>query len=65
MPSMDTKPLPRVELPALATIHDADERFYLRMYLRSNMARDQDEARKRCAEAGIDYEQARQEARLT
>lgn len=63
---MDTKPpLPRVELPALATIRDADERFFLSRYLRSNMDRDQDVARTRCAEAGIDYEQARHEAALT
>ena len=63
---MDTKPpLPRVELPALATMRDADERFYLRMYLRSNMERDQDEARKRCAAWALDYEQARHEAALT
>ena len=63
---MDTKPpLPRVELPALATIRDADARFFLRFYLRSNMARDQDVARERCTAAGIDYAQARHEAALT
>lgn len=62
-----TKPTrpPRVELPSLATIRDADQRFFLRMYLRSNMDRDQDIARARCEAAGIDYQTARAEARRT
>lgn len=54
--------IPRPELPSLQTIADPDERFYLRNYLRSNIDRDQDEARKRCAVWGIDYERARHEA---
>jgi hypothetical protein len=57
------EPLPRIELPALASIRDADQRFFLRMYLRSNIEKDQDEARKRCEAAGVDYQAARDEAR--
>jgi hypothetical protein len=55
--------VPRQELPSLAIIHDADQRLFLRMYLRSNIEKDQDVARQRCQEWGIDYETARQEAR--
>jgi hypothetical protein len=35
------------------------------MYLRSNIAKDQDIARARCEAAGIDYDTAREEARRT
>ncbi len=57
--------IPRPELPALAGIRDADQRLFLRFYLRSNKESDQDEARKRCGVYGVDYEQARAEARLS
>jgi hypothetical protein len=56
---------PRIELPSLRGIAGADQRFFLRMYLRSNIAKDQDIARARCEAAGIDYDTARQEARAT
>ncbi len=52
----------RPELKSLAAIPDADARLYLRFYLRSNMDRDQDIAKARCAAHGIDYLVARQEA---
>lgn len=55
--------VPRVELPSLAGIADADQRLFLRMYLRSNMDSDQEIARRRCAAWGVDYQQARDEAR--
>lgn len=55
--------LPPVELPSLARIRDADQRFFLRMYLRSNQDSDQEEAKRRCEKWGVDYEQARDEAR--
>lgn len=55
--------VPRPELAALAGIADADQRLYLRMYLRSNMDADQEIARRRCAAWGVDYETARDEAR--
>lgn len=60
-----TKPTrpPRIELPSLRSIRDADQRFFLRMYLRSNMDKDQDIARARCEAAGIDYQTARAEVR--
>lgn len=58
-----TKPLPRPELASLRRIPNADQRLFLRFYLRSNMEQDQEEARKRCELYGIDYEQARAEAR--
>lgn len=57
--------LPRPELAALAGIADADERLFLRFYLRSNMERDQDEAKRRCAAFGINYEAAKLEAKLS
>jgi hypothetical protein len=57
--------IPRIELPSLRGIPDADQRFYLRMYLRSNIEKDQDEARKRCEAAGVDYQAARDEASKT
>lgn len=53
----------RLELPALQSIHDSDQRLFLRFYLRSNIERDQDIARARCIQFGIDFEQARAEAR--
>lgn len=59
---MDTK-VPRPELQSLARIRNADERLYLRMYLRSNIDSDQDIARARCERWGIDYRTARDEAR--
>jgi len=59
---MATK-VPRPDLPSLRRIPDADARLYLRFYLRSHQDKDQDEARARCKEWGVDYEQARQEAR--
>jgi hypothetical protein len=52
----------RIELPALAAIRDAEERFYLTMYLRSNIQKDQDEAMRRCEQLGVDYISARIEA---
>jgi hypothetical protein len=55
----------RIELPALATIRDADERFYLTMYLRGAQQSDQETARARCLAAGIDYATALAEARRT
>lgn len=54
--------VPRPELPALAGITDADQRLFLRFYLRSNQDVDQETARARCAAWGIDYEEARNEA---
>ena len=54
--------VPRVELPSLQGITDADQRLYLRMYLRSGMDADQEIARKRCAAWGVEYQTARQEA---
>lgn len=57
--------VPRPELPVLATISNADERLFLLFYLRSNIEKDQDEARKRCDLYGIDYTQARLEAGRT
>jgi hypothetical protein len=57
--------LPRIELPSLRSIRDADQRFFLRMYLRSNIDRDQDIARARCEQYGVDYQTARAEARAT
>ena len=59
----DRPPVPRPELPSLAGIPNADERLYLRFYLRSNIEKDQDIARARCAAAGVDYEKARAEAK--
>ena len=61
---MATK-IPRIELPALQGIRDADERFYVTMYLRGAQQSDQDEARRRCEQHGIDYQQAHDEARRT
>ncbi len=61
----ETRPaplIPRPELPSLAGIADADQRLYLRFYLRSNQAADQDIARARCTAAGVDFEEARREA---
>lgn len=58
-------PVPRPELPSLRGIADADDRLFLRFYLRSNIECDQDIARARCAAYGIDYERARDEARLS
>ena len=58
----DMTKIPRVELPSLQRIPDADQRLYLRMYLRSLVDKDQDEARARCAKWGIDYKTAREEA---
>ena len=55
--------VPRPDLPSLAHIADADQRLFLRMYLRSNMERDQAIARARCAKYGVEYEKARDEAR--
>lgn len=55
--------VPRPELPALARIPNADARLFLRMYLRSNIESDQEIARARCAQWGVDYARARQEAR--
>jgi hypothetical protein len=57
------QPVPRTELPSLQGIADADERLYLRFYLRSNIQSDQDIARARCERYDIDYEAARAEAR--
>lgn len=51
------------DLPSLRTIRDPDQRFFLRMYLRSNMDSDQEIAKARCEAYGIDYQTARQEAR--
>jgi hypothetical protein len=62
---MDTKLPPRIELPSLAGIRDRDLRFFLRMYLRSNLDKDQDVAKARCEAAGVSYETARDEARRT
>lgn len=59
------QPVPRLELPSLQSIRFSDERLFLRMYLRSNLERDQDEAKARCLTYGIDYETARQEAKGT
>lgn len=47
----------------LATVRDKAQRFYLRMYLRSNMESDQDIAKERCAKFGIDYTAAYQAVR--
>lgn len=58
-------PVPRVELPSLAGIAGADERLFLRMYLRSQVEADQEIARARCEKWGVDYQRARDEARLT
>ena len=58
-----TKSIPRPELPSLAHIDNADQRLYLRFYLRSNMERDQEIARARCTRYGVDYETAKAEAR--
>lgn len=55
--------VPRIELPVLADIPNADERFYLTRYLRSNIEKDLDEARARCEKHGINYAEARDEAR--
>lgn len=55
--------VPRPELPSLAHIADADQRLYLRFYLRSHMERDQEIARARCAKYGVEYATARDEAR--
>lgn len=55
--------IPRIELPCLRGIRDRDERFFLSRYLRSNVERDLDIARERCARYGIDFETARDEAR--
>jgi len=55
--------VPRQELPSLQCIGDADERLYLRFRLRSNIATDQEVARARCEQWGIDYNVAREEAR--
>ncbi len=60
---MDTKRAPRQELPSLRSIRDADQRLYLRMYLRSLIDSDQEIAKARCAQYGIDYATAREEAR--
>lgn len=63
MPTTVTwQPVPRPELEALQGIEDRDQRLFLRMYLRSNIERDQDEAKKRCDLYGIDYQKARAEA---
>lgn len=45
----------------LDTIRNTDQRFFTRMYLRSNMDADQDIARARCELYGIDYAAAYQE----
>ena len=58
----DAPLIPRPELPALARVCDADQRLFLRMYLRSNRESDQEIARARCQAWGVDYETARQEA---
>ena len=57
--------IPRPELPSLQSIRFSDERLFLRFYLRSNKDEDQEEAKKRCRDYGIDYEQAKQEARMS
>lgn len=57
------QPVPRPALVALAAIDSADERLYLRFYLRSNIDTDQEVARARCEKYGIDYELAKSEAR--
>jgi hypothetical protein len=57
--------VPRIELPALASIRDSEERFYVTMYLRGAQDSDQDEARKRCATWGIDYKTVKGEADRT
>ena len=58
---MTTK-IPRTELPALARVRDADQRLFLRMYLRSNQEKDREIARARCQAWGVDYARAREEA---
>jgi hypothetical protein len=58
-------PVPRPELRSLQSIRNADERLFLRFYLRSNIESDQEIARARCERAGVDYETARAEARRT
>jgi len=60
---MATKPIPRPELPSLRGVDDADQRLFLRFYLRSNIDKDQDVARARCEQYGVEYETARDEAR--
>lgn len=61
---MDTNVrVPRPELSCLQHIRVADERLYLRFYLRSNQPQDQDIARARCVEYGVDYAAAIAEAR--
>ena len=57
------EPTPRPELRTLASIRNADERLYLRFYLRSNIESDQDIARARCERYGVHYEAAKAEAR--
>lgn len=64
-PGPRRSPLERVELASLQRIRNRDQRFFLRMYLRSNMPIDQEEAQRRCAAHGIDYPTAYKEARLT
>lgn len=60
--SMPEERVPRPELPSLAGIADADQRLFLRFYLRSNQDSDQDIARARCQAFGVEYEQAKREA---
>lgn len=57
--------VPRIELPSLQGIADADERFALTMYLRGAKESDQATAKERCQAAGIDYRTAHDEARRT
>lgn len=49
----------------LDSIRDHNQRFFLRMYLRSNMDADQEIAKARCEFYKIDYAAARQWAQYT
>lgn len=49
----------------LDSIKDRNQRFFLRMYLRSNMDADQDIAKQRCEHYKIDYAAARLWAQQT
>lgn len=62
---MQPKRTRRIELPSLAGIQDNEARFYLTMRLRGSQDSDQEVARARCLEHGVDYETAKQEAGRT
>ncbi len=55
--------VPRPELLALAHIPDADARLFLLFRLRSNIDSDQEIARVRCQQYGVEYDKASDEAR--